>query len=439
MSAPFLRALVGDFAGIAGRVRTAVSRTSTAALQMLVRLAHLPSAFCNSQSRGYQPILKAKTLVARLVVQPQRSAMAAMLTAVSEWRSKADGNAVRRFVVLGMSHQWDDSPQQLREMKPVPSAKAAKQRISKSVLVQRSIVQCCVAEERADGGMDTANRAENFIVPHGKSAEWLRGAMLASSQWRGPVDIEDQAAMRSLSGSCDAVILALWPDGGSPNGRWIRHVIATGERDCWGASILVDPTEVCLLHQIRRIKASVLEAQATIGMAYCLSRLVRSGTVWAAFADNLTKIVEQSCERLPLVKPPAEAAQLAERVRHAVPSRCFAPRQEAREEVVLGRRCRFSLVHGQFWHGRQREVRALLLDALRATMLPRPRRNEGEDGPSILEFVRGSLVSGGDIVALDACPHSSRDHRGRFRCEEHSRGFVAAGFGCAVGCRGRGR
>lgn len=80
--------------------------------------------------------------------------------------------------------------------------------------------------------------------------------------------------------------------------------MALGERDGWGANILFDPTEVCLLHQLHRVKASQLEAQALVGMCYCMSKLFRSGTLWSAFADNLAKLVDQLCERV-LSPPPA--------------------------------------------------------------------------------------------------------------------------------------
>lgn len=160
---------------------------SLEACAVLCRLAHLPSAFCRAGARGSQVILKAKAFLARQVVQLQFTAFAAMLTSMARWRD--DGKVGERIVVLGISHQWDDSPQQLRESKPSPDSRTAKQRVSKTVLVQRSVVQSIAAEFRQDGSKRLFSRAENFIVPpllmHGKSAEWLRAAMLASSKWRG--------------------------------------------------------------------------------------------------------------------------------------------------------------------------------------------------------------------------------------------------------------
>lgn len=212
---------------------TTLAGASIEALGALARSAHLPSRFCRAGSLGTQPILRAKTLMARLMVQLQRSALSSMLSGILVWQRQApEGH--ERFVVLGVSHQWDDSPQMLREAQPVRSAKAARQRTGKNVLVQRSVVQMTAAELQPDGVCRLWSRAENFIVPplllHGKSAEWLRGAMLRSSSWRGPLDVEDQTSMQSLCDFCQAAVTTLWPDGGSPNGRWIRHLIALSER-----------------------------------------------------------------------------------------------------------------------------------------------------------------------------------------------------------------
>lgn len=313
---PCIKALVGDIFGSTRKRGHALAIGVADAARTVCRLAHLPPAFSKPGQRGSQPILKAKALLVRMIVGLQRSSLVSMLNTMRRWRVPPPD--AERFVIFGLAHQWDDSPQQLREARPVASARTAKQRVSKSVLVQRTVVQMLAAERKEDGSACLHSRAESFVVPPllvaGKSAEWLRGAMFAPAKWNGAITIEDAASMRALSESCDAVVLTLWPDGAASNGRWLRHVVAVGERDAWGTNVLLDPTELCLLHQIHRIKSGQLEALAMIGMAYCLSKLVRSGTVWSAFAENLSQVVEQRCDRIVMEAPPDHVRERVRRV-----------------------------------------------------------------------------------------------------------------------------
>lgn len=117
--------------------------------------------------------------------------------------------------------------------------------------------------------------------------------------------------MLALSQSMDAVVLALWGDGASSNVRWMKHLCGVAERDKWPSNLLLDPQEVCLLHQVHRIKTYSMESLSAIGLIFCLSKLVRTGSVWPAFVDALGEIIDNSTERIPCVNAPAEAAARA--------------------------------------------------------------------------------------------------------------------------------
>lgn len=65
--------------------------------------------------------------------------------------------------------------------------------------------------------------------------------------------------MQSLCGFCQAGVITLWPDGDSPNRRRVRYLIALSQRPDQPKGVLMAPTQVCLLHQIHRIKSRQLD------------------------------------------------------------------------------------------------------------------------------------------------------------------------------------
>lgn len=315
MAVPFLRGL----AAIAGNGKRGAEHASTSAqlANTLLRLAHVPTMIARVSTRGLSTILKAKTLLTRVVVQLQHTGLSSMLKAMSGWR-RGVGPHEQRFVVLGVCHAWDDTTQKLRESKQVLGERRSTQRVSQTVLVQKSMIQARCLQVTADGQISYFGRAENFLIPPlevpGKSAADLRQVMLASAAWNGPICLEDRASMHNLAASVDSAILTFWPDGASPNLRWLKHVCAVTLRDEWPAGLLVDPQELCMIHQAHRIKVSCLEAQSMVGLLYCFSKLARSGAVYKDFTDQICEFVDSRLDIVVGAPPPAAATARSRRI-----------------------------------------------------------------------------------------------------------------------------
>lgn len=305
---PFLRGLVPSLGG--GRRGDAANAPPLA--PTILRLAHMPTTVSRVTSRGLLTIFKAKALLTRMLVKLQHQGLANMITAMSSW-IRAARPTEQRFVVLGVTHAWDDTTQKVREPQRVEGARRSTQRVSQTVLVQKNMVHSSALLMHADGGVSLFARAENFTIPPlevpGKSAEDLRQAMLASAAWTGPMNIENKPSMLALAAATDAVVLTFWPDGASQNIRWLKHVCGVSLRDSWPDNLLIDPQELCLIHQSHRIKVGCLEAQSMIGLVFCFSKLARSGTLFKLLADNICAFVDAHLEVVRGVQPPAESAR----------------------------------------------------------------------------------------------------------------------------------
>lgn len=280
------------------------------AATMLCRLAHLPSVVGKLGGTGRDALLRAKCLITRLIVALQFASLGAMVRAMGAWRSAAVSSGEVRYVVLAVGHMWDDTTQRLRETRPTDNARQPRQRVGKTILVQKTMVNATAMHLEPGGRQTNFSRSESWLVPPvevpGKTAADLRAAMLASSACgrMGPLDIENRQCMHAMAGSLDALVLTLWPDGASSNIRWLRHVCGIAQRDEWPPNILLDAQEVCLLHQVHRIKTYSMESLSIIGLLFCLSKLVRAGSVWPSFVDELTASIDQDTERRPYMQPP---------------------------------------------------------------------------------------------------------------------------------------
>lgn len=243
---------------------------------MLCRLAHLPSIATRVGWPGVQVVLKAKCLLTRFMVRLQQAGLSAMFVTMLIWRrSCAPGEP--RFTAVGVAHLWDGTTQRLPEGRPSGQARQPKQKVGKTVLVQKTMVHSMATQRNADGSWSTFVRGENWLVPTleipGKATQVLRDAMLSSgacSQY-GPLRVEDPACMRAIAESVDAMVWTLWPDGASQNLRWARHLCGIAERDQWPPSLLLDPQELCLLHQVHRVKTYTMESMALVGLRFCFA------------------------------------------------------------------------------------------------------------------------------------------------------------------------
>lgn len=275
--------------------------SSFTSAMVLLQLAHIPGHIARTSTKGLRTVLKAKALITKLLLSLQTCCLSLMLVVIAAWRLDCPPDD-EKYVVLGVSHSWDDTTQRLRQPCKLQRARTPTQRIGQTIMVQK---------EESGGQLHVCARAEHFTAPplqmEGKTAGDLRKVMLVSHPFSGPIQIEDRAAMHSLAGSVDAMVLTCWPDCASTNARWMKHVAGVSLRDAWPRNLLFDAQEVCLLHQIHRIKVGCMEAQAMVGLLFCFSKLARSGSLFKTLIDRIASFCEERLVVFEGVPPPDDA------------------------------------------------------------------------------------------------------------------------------------
>lgn len=163
-----------------------------------------------------------------------------------------------------------------------------------------------------DGRLVECTRSESVIVPpaelYGKTTQFV----LAGIRKGLIFPLFDTAAMSNIEAQISAVILSFVGEAASSNRRMLNHFVGKVEADCWPTTVLLDPGQVCLLHQVHRIKVKLVDVHCQVSLMYCLSNLVRARAVLHLVADNIAERCAR-CERI-VGPPPPEAAAKARRL-----------------------------------------------------------------------------------------------------------------------------
>lgn len=287
---------------------------STDAAEVLINTSMIPSSLTRGVSAGPKAVLRARAFVAGLLMRMQIIGLAAMFAAFGTMVRRDDGSENDNIIVVSVSHSWDETKQLLREsvrrpgMEANPFMKQPRQRIGKNVMVQSSMVHAVGVLATPGGHPHIYHKAESYLHPPlelaGKSASFVGAAILR----RLAVPLDNPEELRELCRRVTALVVTLWGDSASTNRRFLRHACGLAEKDGVPSNLLVDPGQRCLLHQLHRVKTRVLEGHSLVSLAYCFSRLIRSGNVLGAVADTIINYIEKNCQRI-CQPPPAEAVR----------------------------------------------------------------------------------------------------------------------------------
>lgn len=304
---PWLPAVLGAAVPKTKLFRAAGTVSSTVA-EMVCRLAHIPSSMVRgSTTKGVKTILRARAFLARLLLRCQAAGFAELLGKLSAFKSGAEGGHLEeRVAVLGVCHAWGESRQMLREQAQQPGARTPRQQVARDVLVQNSMVHAMCIQAKADG-MTVHNRAETFLIPPLEIEQKTAAALLTALLMGAAVRFGSAESMQHLSEKVSGMVLTFWCDAASSNRRLLKHVVASCES--FPKNILVDCSELCLLHELHRVRVSLVEAHSSVSLAYCLAKLARSGSVMGLVSDYICAHIDNKCTRRMGKPPPEEQAK----------------------------------------------------------------------------------------------------------------------------------
>lgn len=283
---------------ICGMARTPlVSREgslSAACAEVLCKVAHVPAAACRFAAQGLWTVLRTRAFVARLLLALQIAAFWVRLQALSAIRSTYHRQGRACETCVSIAYSWDETKQLLRDPPKTARTRQANQKIGRNVLVQRCLCSFFVRVRSQDEHVTEAWRSEEVIVPpvelHGKNT----GFLAAGLDRAAPLPLFDRNAMQRMVAAVSCLILGFCGDSASTNRRLMKHVLGTAEDDGWSDRILVDPNQICLLHQIHRIKVQLIDIHRVVSLMFCLSKLVRAGSVVPVVANHIVQYVERS-------------------------------------------------------------------------------------------------------------------------------------------------
>ena len=298
-------------------------------------MVFVPAAVCRAARKGADSILRTQAFVVRLILALQRSGFDAMASNMASFRA-ACNNLVHQQgaqceTVLAFSHSWDETKQMLREPARQPHARESSQKVARNIIVQTSLVFASAFLRESNGRELEHTRSEVILVPplelYGKTASFILAALQ-----RGCIfPFFTKPAMHALTDNASTVIMSFWGDAASTNRKALRHIVGFTETQGWPQGALVDVGQVCLLHQIHRIKVQLVDCKGMVSLMFCLSKLVKAGTILELIADHLAKTVQSHCRRVVGAPPPEGVAQ-TKRVLDAI----F--KLEASHHILFGKR-----------------------------------------------------------------------------------------------------
>lgn len=296
----------------AGRRRPLVGKSGCLSLpcaELLGRVSLIPSSVCRATKAGANTVHKARAFMARFILALQVAAFGALAWSMHGFRIACAGlrdQAAECVTVLSFAHAWDETKQMLREP-PRGMARRSTQKIAREILVQRGTLHALACVRHGDGRKVEHLRAETIIVPpvelYGKSAAYILGGLRRGSLF----PLFDRAALGRLAQTVTAVTFSFWGDAAKSNRRALKHMVAVAEAEAWPEQIILDVGQVCMLHQVHRIKIGLIEVHGMVSLLYCMSKLVKAGAILNKLADFIGNWVERCCKRV-VQQPPAHAA-----------------------------------------------------------------------------------------------------------------------------------
>lgn len=283
---------------------------------MFARAAFVPGSAFRHAKRGANTVIRMRTFVVRLILSLQMAALDGLLAAMDRMRQNfaEGGREGTTFAsAIAFRHSWDETRQMLRDPPQSHLARQSRQRVARTILVQRCMVHTSIATQDEDGQTSQHSRCESFIVPPLEMAGKTAGHLLSGLARGCPFPLLDVAAVRAMAQRTSATILGFCADSASSNRRLLKHLVAQSIEESWPESVLIDGSQICLIHQLHRLKVELVEVHTLVSLMFCLSKLVRAGTVTPLISDHLAHRIESQCVRR-VGPPPPEAAARSRRL-----------------------------------------------------------------------------------------------------------------------------
>lgn len=291
---------------------SAAGGVSYACATLLVQVSHLSASACRAAKRGMGMIHRARAFIVRLLLGLQASSFMLLIQFLADFRFAAEGpngNCNECVTVVSMSHSWDETKQMLRQPVQNKYARQSTQPVGRTIMVQRGMVSTSATLEHSNGVVQRYTRAEAVIIPptelYGKSMPYVLGGFRRGLLF--PAFNKDK--VKDIAGKVSAVVLTFLGDAAASNRRVLKHMVGLSQEDEWPGNVLLDVGQLCMLHQVHRIKIGLVEVHGTVSMMYCLSKLVKAGAVMPLVADYIGGMVTKKCRRVVAPPPPEGVAQ----------------------------------------------------------------------------------------------------------------------------------
>lgn len=284
-------------------------KVSDECADLFVRVAHVSASAARAAGQGVGMVLRIRAFVVRLFLAMQSASCDALVQALATLRAAAATSPGKKSAtVVAFVHSWDETKQMLRQPRLTTAARQSTQPVGRNIMVQKSMV---IAHAKLEdvGEVHNYSRAESIIVPpmelYGKSSAFIVSGLRRGMQF--PAFCKD--AVHRLAEAGTTFVLTFIGDAAASNRRAMKHIVGQSEKDEWPANVLLDVGQVCMLHQVHRIKTGVVDVHNTVSNMFCLSKLVRAGSVMPLVADYIADSVARRCQRIIAPPPPESVAK----------------------------------------------------------------------------------------------------------------------------------
>lgn len=211
-----------------------------------------------------------------------------------------------RHAILSVCHSYDEASQWV-QVQQLAGARQPHSRVAVPTMTQSAQVQAVGVESPSVWSRNGVmwGRAEDWLMPplelNGKKAEDFLGALKKVAV----LDYTDVSKMTTLSKQWSFIILSVWSDEASSNDRLCRHLrrLVASQMP---PNVLLDEDHGCFLHYLHNIKTSGLEGHNVVAICYCLSKLLRFGSVQRKIIEVISSCVENGFQFLEGESPPLD-------------------------------------------------------------------------------------------------------------------------------------
>lgn len=192
-----------------------------------------------------------------------------------------------RFKVHVVSWQFDETSQLMKSVTPAgfKNEHTGFGRTSEQVMMQNGILTTCVAQGDATEVLRQEPYLCRALVLQSQTADALLEALFRQL----PFSPESSEGMRTLSSSCDALVISFVVDRAATNFRALTYIWRCLSDPAMPKSVLpfVEP---CAAHGVALVKARGQLSSSIVGGGHTFSTLMRQGRFGVALRDTFVKL-----------------------------------------------------------------------------------------------------------------------------------------------------